>query len=156
MREERGYTYGMRAGFRPLRGTGLCRVSGAVRADATGLALATLREVLDIRGEDLTEAEVRHAADFVAKTAPGRYSTADAIAGELVRLALDGLGAEFVTDTVETARTMTREKAAAAWDGVVAGPEWTTVVVGDAERHLPDVERLGPVRRIADQVLPAP
>ncbi|MGB7447962.1 MAG: pitrilysin family protein [Ornithinimicrobium sp.] len=151
LREERGYTYGMRAGFRPRGEGGVCSVSGSVRADATAQALATLREVVDIRGEDLTEAEVQHAADFVAKTAPGRYSTADAIASDVARLALDGLGPDFVTGTVETSRTMTRAKAAAAWDDVADGPGWTTVVVGDAAKHLGAVEQLGPVR-----LVPAP
>ncbi|WP_324100521.1 M16 family metallopeptidase [Ornithinimicrobium sp.] len=146
LREERGYTYGMRAGFRPRRDGGVCHVSGSVRAEATAEALAALREVLDVSGEGLSEQEVRHAADFVAKTAPGRYSTADSVANELVRLALDDLGPEFVTGTVETSRTLTRQAAAAAWDEVAGGPGWTTVVVGDAERHLTALERLGPVR----------
>jgi len=148
LREERGYTYGMRAGFRPRRRTGVCAVSGAVRADATAPALATLREVLDVRGPELTEREVRQAADFVAKTAPGRYSTADAMASEVVRLALDGLGPDFVTATVETSRTLTREAAAEAWEAVATGPAWTTIVVADADQHRAALEELGPVQLV--------
>ncbi len=143
LREEKGYTYGMRATFRPRRDSGVCSVSGAVRADATAPALAELMEVLSLQGSDLTEREVRHGADFVAKTAPGRYGTADTIASEVVRLALDDLDVDFVTATLETARSLTREQAGSAWDEVCAGPGWTTIVVADADTHLRPVEELG-------------
>ncbi len=133
----------MRATFRPRRGSGVCSVSGAVRADATAPALAELMKVLALRGSDLTEREVRHGADFVAKTAPGRYSTADMIASEVVRLALDDLDVEFVTTTLETARSLSRDQAGSAWDEVCSGPGWTTVVVADAETHRAPLEALG-------------
>ncbi len=143
LREERGYTYGMRAGFTPRKASGVCSVSGAVRADATAPALEALMEVLALTGSDLTDTEVRHGADFIAKTAPGRYSTADTIASEVIRLAMDGLDAEFVTETVAGARSLTRDQAAAAWDEVRSGPGWTTVVVADAGAHLKSVQALG-------------
>ena len=100
-------------------------------------------EVLAIGGDDLTEPEVRHGADFVAKTAPGRYSTADTIASEVLRLAMDGLDADFVTHTVAGARSLTLDQAAEAWDEVRRGPDWTTVVVADAAAHLDSVRALG-------------
>lgn len=143
LREERGYTYGMRAGFTPRRASGVCSVSGAVRSEATAPALEALMEVLALTGSDLTDAEVRHGADFIAKTAPGRYSTADTIASEVIRLAMDGLDATFVTETVAGARVLTRDQAAAAWDEVRRGPEWTTVVVADAAAHLDSIRGLG-------------
>ncbi len=144
LREERGYTYGMRVGFSPRRSGGVCVVSGAVRADATVPALQALCEVLAMTGDDLGEAEVRHGADFVARTAPGRYATAPAVAEQVTRLALDDLDVDSVDDTLAQALGLTREAAAAAWEEVRAGPGWTVVVVGDSE-HAPvaDLERLG-------------
>jgi zinc protease len=143
MREQRGYTYGIRAGFRPRRRGGICVVSGAVRADATVEALTALGEVLALTGADLTDAEVRHAADFVGKTAPGRFATADAVADEVVRLALDDLDVDTVTRTLEQVRTLTRPQVAAAWDEVREGPGWTTVVVADACRHAEGLASTG-------------
>lgn len=144
LREERGYTYGMRVGFRPRRSGGVCVVSGAVRADATMPALQALSEVLAVTGEDLGEAEVRHAADFVARTAPGRYATAAAVAGQVTQLALDDLDVDSVDDTLAQALGLTRDAAAAAWEEVRGGPGWSLVVVGDSE-HTPmaDLEALG-------------
>ncbi|MGB5952975.1 MAG: pitrilysin family protein [Ornithinimicrobium sp.] len=143
MREERGYTYGMHAAFRPRRSTGVCSVGGAVRAEATVDALATLIEVLSFSGDDLSAAEVQHAANYVAKTAPGRYSSADGIADELIRLSLDGLGSDFVTDTLATARRVDLQAASVAWDSVRSGPDWTIVVVADADEHADGLRALG-------------
>jgi zinc protease len=143
LREGLGYTYGIRAGFRPRRSGGLCVVSGAVRADATVQAVAALQEVLSFTGDDLTDDEVRHAADFVAKTAPGRYATSDAVADQVVRLGLDGLDVDTVTSTVEQVRTLDRSRVAAAWDEVRAGPPWTLVVVGDATLHAEGLATTG-------------
>ncbi|MGB3687060.1 MAG: pitrilysin family protein [Ornithinimicrobium sp.] len=143
MREQRGYTYGMHAAFRPRGETGVCSVGGSVRAEVTAEALGTLIGLLSFTGDDLTEDEVRHAADFVAKTAPGRYSTADAIADELIRLSLDGLDADFVTANLATARGVEVSAVAAAWEDVRAGPDWTIVIVGDATAHTEPLRALG-------------
>ncbi|WP_151526888.1 M16 family metallopeptidase [Serinicoccus kebangsaanensis] len=157
LREERGYTYGMRLGFRPRRRGGQCMVGGAVRADATLPALQETLRILAVPGEDLTAREVREAADFVAMTAPGRYLTADTVADELVSLLDDGLQPSVVTRTLQELRGLTVEQAAGAWDEVRDGPGWTVVVVGDPEATrgvaasdlgpVESVEGAGPARQ---------
>ena len=147
LREERGYTYGVRAGFRPRAVGGLCVAGGSVRADATVPAVAELLEILGTPGAELTEQEVRAAADFVARTAPGRYLTADAVADEIVSLVSDGLEPDTVTRTLADLQELTAQRVAAAWDEVRCGPGWTVVAVGDPG-HLDGLADLGlgPVR----------
>lgn len=142
LREERGYTYGMHAGFRPRSRGGLFLVNGSVRADATVPALDSLLSLLAMPGSDLTDGEVREAANFVAQTAPGRYATADVLAGEAIGLAMDGLGTDFVTRTLTQVREMDAETAGAAWDAHVDG-RWTVIAVGDAASHAAAIEALG-------------
>ena len=144
LREQHGYTYGMRVGFRPRRTGGICVVSGAVRAEVTTPALQALSDVLSLTGGDLGVAEVRHAADFVACTAPGRYATADAVADQVIRLALDDLDVDSVDATLAQVSRLTRDEADAAWEQVRTGPEWTVVVVGDAGQvRVSELEALG-------------
>lgn len=147
LREQRGYTYGLRAGFRPRTQGGLAVVGGSVRAGATVPALGELLQILDVPGEELTEREVREAADYLVMTAPGRYLTADAVADELVSLMSDGLPVDTVTRTLDDLRGLGTERVAAAWDEVRTGPGWTVVAVGDPE-HAPGLGELGlgPVR----------
>ncbi|HLS40296.1 MAG TPA: pitrilysin family protein [Ornithinicoccus sp.] len=141
LREQRGYTYGFTAGFRPRASGGLFVASGSVRSDATATALADLLEVLAMRGSDLTRTEVRQAGRFIAHTAPARYATADVVAAEAMGLALDGFTPEFVTANLEQVRTLHLEDAAAAWDAWADQP-WTIVLVGDPA-HAAEVEALG-------------
>jgi zinc protease len=141
LREERGFTYGFSAGFRPRARGGLFLAAGAVRADATAAAVRDLMDVLSLRGADLTEEEIRQAGRFLARTAPGRYATADVVAAEAMGLAMDGLGTDFVTTTIEQVSTLGPARAAAAWDAWSEEP-WTIVLVGDAERYAADVEAL--------------
>lgn len=158
LREERGYTYGMRLGFRPRQVGGQCVVGGAVRADATVPALRETLRILDTPGAELAEQEVREAADFVAMTAPGRYLTADSVADELVSLAGDGLDPGTVTRTLQQVRELTPAQAAQAWEEVRTGPAWTVVLVGDPEQvqELQDADDLGPVRVVDPEVSPRP
>lgn len=150
LREERGYTYGVRAGFRPRARGGLCVAGGAVRADASVPALTELLAILDTPGRELTAEEVASSANFLARTAPGRYATADAVADELVSLVGDRLPLDTVTRTLEDLRGLDRDRVAEAWDEVRTGPGWTVVAVGDPD-HLVGLEDLGlgPVRVVS-------
>jgi predicted Zn-dependent peptidase len=141
LREERGYTYGIRAGFRPRSRGGLFTALGSVRGEVTAEAVGALLEILDLQGADLTDAEIAHAARFQARTAPGRYATCEAVAGEAVSLAMDGLEVDFVTRTLHQVRTLDPSVARQAWDRHRGAP-WTVVLVGDAQ-HADSVRALG-------------
>ena len=136
LREQKGYTYGIRSAFRPRVAGGSFVTSGSVRADATGDALRLLVDILDGARDGFTEAELRSGADFIAKTAPGRYATADAVADESVALALEGLAPDFTTTNLAAVRSLTLEDLDAAYRRVVTG-EWSIVLVGDAATVVP-------------------
>jgi predicted Zn-dependent peptidase len=152
LREEKGYTYGIRSSFRPRRRGGVFLTSGSVRADSTAESLRLLVEILESGREGFTDKEVRSGVDFISKTAPGRYATADSIADEAVGMALDGRTTAFTTDNLRDLATVDRGRveeayarfAAAAGIGTgVPGAGWTIIMVGDAAVHLPAIEALG-------------
>ena len=152
LREEKGYTYGIRSSFRPRRRGGVFLTSGSVRADSTAESLRLLVEILESGREGFRDKEVRSGVDFISKTAPGRYATADAIADEAVSMALDGRTTEFTTANLRDLATVDRDRVQAAYDrfargaGVgdgTPGAGWTIVMTGDAEAHLKDLEALG-------------
>ena len=80
LREDKGYTYGIRSTFRPRRRGGVFITAGSVRSEVTGDALRLLLDVLEHGREGFTQDEVDHAAQFLVLTAPSRYATADTIA----------------------------------------------------------------------------
>lgn len=142
LREDKGYTYGIRAGFRPRQVGSAFTVSGSVRADSTVDSLRLLSQILTGVGEGFTEAETRAGVDFMTLTAPGRYDTADAIADETSGLAGDNLPLSFTSDMIAAMRRLTAADLDAAWRDHVR-PEWTIVVVGDAALYRDEVEELG-------------
>ena len=141
LREEKGYTYGIRSVFRPRRVNGLFLTSGSVRADATVESVRLLLELLGSGRDGFTAEEVRAGIDFISKTAPGRYATADAVADEAVTMAIDGLTTDFTTQTLDAMRALDPDQLTAAYREWVHG-EWTVVVVGDATAYADGVRAL--------------
>lgn len=142
LREQKGFTYGIRSAFRPRRREGLFVTSGSVRADSTVEALGTLVEILGTARSGFTEQEVRSGVDFVSLTAPARYATADAVADEAVTMALDGLDTQFTTENLTRIRELEVADLDAAYRAAVDGA-WTVVVVGDASEHAEGIRGLG-------------
>ena len=137
LREEKGFTYGMRSAFRPRVRGGTFLTSGSVRADVTGESLRLLLGILDGARDGFTEEEARSGMDFLAKTAPGRYATADAVADEAAALAVEGLGLTSRPRPFDATRRLTAADLGAAYRLVVEPGAWTVIVVGDAAR-IPD------------------
>ena len=131
LREEKGYTYGIRSSFRPRVAGGSFVTSGSVRSEVTGEAVEILLGILDGAREGFTDAEVRSGVDYVGKTAPGRYATADAVADETAALALEALPLDFTTRNLRAVAELGRDDLDEAYRRVATG-EWTVVLVGDA------------------------
>ncbi|WP_370893579.1 M16 family metallopeptidase [Janibacter sp. GXQ6167] len=148
LREEKGYTYGVRALFRPRQVGGMLIISGSVRADATAESVSLLTEIVAGMEGGVTEAEARAGIDFATLTAPGRYETADAIADEAIALAADGLPLTFTSDNVAAMRALTVADLDEAWRREVT-EGWTVVVVGDAASVADGLRELGEVTIIS-------
>jgi zinc protease len=142
LREDKGYTYGIRAAFRPRARGGSFVTAGSVRADATVDALRLLVEILDKAREGFSDSEIRSGVDYVVQTAPGRYATADAVADEASALAIEGLPLDFQTTTLAAMRELDDAALTTAYTNVVTG-EWVVVVVGDAASLREGIEGLG-------------
>jgi zinc protease len=142
LREDKGFTYGIRSGFRPRRLGGMFLTSGSVRADSTVEALGLLLDILDKAREGFTQEETQAGVDFIGRTAPGRYATADAVADEAAGLSLEELSTEFTTANLRDLADVEAQTLAAAYDRYVTGA-WTVVVVGDATLYAEGVRGLG-------------
>jgi zinc protease len=142
LREEKGYTYGVRSGIRPRRAGGLFLTSGSVRADATAESLRILASILAPGNVAFSEEELRSGVDFIAGIAPGRFATAGAIGDEAASLLMDRLPLDFTTRTRAATLALTTQDLDAAY-AALAPPTWCVVVVGDAALYAEDVRTLG-------------
>lgn len=84
LREEKGYTYGASAGFDLRRGAGPFAARAAVNTEATVPAIQdTLAELERIREEEVSDAELRAARDYLIGVFPLRFETPGPVAGAL-------------------------------------------------------------------------
>ncbi|MCM2422088.1 insulinase family protein [Streptomyces sp. RKAG337] len=158
LREEKGYTYGVRAFGQVLlstpEGTGasLLAISGSVATEVTGPALADAWQVVrTLAAEGLTDDERDVAVQNLVGVAPLRYETAAAVAGTLADQVEQFLPDDFQAQMyARLARTGTVEATAAV---VSAFPldRMVVVLVGDASAIEGPVTELGlgPVKVIA-------
>ncbi|SOE31028.1 M16 family metallopeptidase [Streptomyces sp. OK228] len=150
LREEKGYTYGVRAFGQVLRaapdGTGIAMlaISGSVDTPNTGPALDDLWKVLrTLAAEGLTDAERDVAVQNLVGVAPLKFETAAAVAGTLADQIEQYLPDDYqATLYQQLAATGTVEATAAA---VSAFPvdRLVTVLVGDAAQIQEPVKALG-------------
>ncbi|MFC9846888.1 M16 family metallopeptidase [Streptomyces sp. NPDC060223] len=150
LREEKGYTYGVRAFGQVLRsapdGTGISMlaISGSVDTPNTGPALDDLWKVLrTLAAEGLTDAERDVAVQNLVGVAPLKFETAAAVAGTLADQVEQHLPDDYqATLYRQLAATGTVEATAAA---VSAFPvdRLVTVLVGDAAQIEEPVKALG-------------
>lgn len=143
LREEKGYTYGIRGAYRSRRRGGHVVVAGAVRGDVAVESLGLLHGILDRSADGFTDAEVASAVDFLSRTAPGRYATADTVADEVAALALHDLPWDFTSAYLAAVTRLDAEAVSAAhrrWlaPGMAAR---TSIVVGDAADLEPALRR---------------
>jgi len=152
LREEKGYTYGVRAFEQVLRspspdGTGglsALAISGSVDTASTGPALGDLWTVLrTLAADGLTDAERDMAVQNLVGVAPLEYESAASVAGTLADQVEEHLPDGYQAQLyARLAQTSTSEATAAA---VSAFPEHrlVTILVGDASEIRDPVQALG-------------
>ncbi|MGW4493603.1 M16 family metallopeptidase [Streptomyces sp. NPDC004376] len=150
LREEKGYTYGVRAFGQVLRssadGTGasMLAISGSVDTPNTGPALADLWTVLNtLAAEGLTDAERDVAVQNLVGVAPLKYETAAAVAGTLADQVEQHLADDYQAELYRRLAATGTVEATAAVVNAFPADRLVTVLVGDAAQIKEPVEALG-------------
>ncbi|MER8009809.1 pitrilysin family protein [Streptomyces sp. NPDC094149] len=150
LREEKGYTYGVRAFGQVLRsaadGTGasMLAISGSVDTPNTGPALDDLWKVLRTLAEGgLTDAEVDVAVQNLVGVAPLKYETAAAVASTLADQVEQHLPDDYQATLYQQLAATGTVEATAAVVNAFPVDRLVTVLVGDAAQIKEPVEALG-------------
>lgn len=133
LREEKGYTYGIRASFSPYSRGGVFSVSGSVRTEVTGDALSDALRILATAREGFTDLEVADAAGYLTRMAPLRYETASDITSQTASNVANGVGIDFVDRHQAALAAVTPAGAVQAYSRSVALDGLTVIAVGDAD-----------------------
>jgi predicted Zn-dependent peptidase len=134
LREEKGYTYGIRTRMLPYRRGGLVQLaSGSVHTEVTADALTDALAIMrDFAASGPTPAERDAAVDYLAGVRPLTLETPRALVGEVSRNLHDDLPAEHTDTEVTRLRDVSRDEVAAAAATHLRTEDLVVVVVGDA------------------------
>jgi len=148
LRERRGFTYGVRSSFAPRRGPGPFAVSTAVENAVTGAAVGEIhREIEDLVEGGPTRKEVEAATSYLAGVFPLRLETTGQIASRIAEMTVYDLPDDYYRSYRDRVGEVTVAHAARAARRHIRPAELCTVVVGDADDVVPQLEGLaiGPV-----------
>jgi predicted Zn-dependent peptidase len=143
LREDKGYTYGVRMNFMPLHVGGSFAVQGSFRTEVVADALSITRDLIGVGQTPFTAREVDEAVAYLTGVSPLRYATADGVADQAATQVLAGLPEDYVDRSLALLRSVTPESATAAYTSLVRPDDLSLVVVGDAERIADPLRALG-------------
>lgn len=150
IRDNEGLVYGISSGYDAKQYPGAFSVNLQTKTESAPVAIrAVLEEMVKLRAEGATEAELEAAKNYLAGSFPLRYETNSRLAPLLGMIELYGLGLTYFEDYPRNIRAVTlddvRRVAAARLD-----PErYALVVVGktdDIKSDLPSETTAGPSR----------
>ena len=144
LREEHGFTYGVRSRFLLRRGAGPWCVSAAVGTEVTADAVReAVSEITTLVAEGPTEEEVSAARDYLAGVFPLQLETTGQIASQIAELLIYDLPDDYYVDYRDRIRSVTLDEAREAARRCIRPDEMTVVVGGDLEEVGGPLEELG-------------
>lgn len=144
LREEHGFTYGVRSHFSFRRRGGSFSIGTAVQTEVTGAALSEAMEVFVRYAEEgPSEDELAHTRDYLAGIFPLRMETTEQLASRVSELLLFDLPDDHHHRYRERIRAVELDDARAALRAHLHPEQAAVVVAGDAEKILSEVEALG-------------
>lgn len=143
LREEKGYTYGVRADLRPSLRGGVFAVRTLVDHDVTVPALREAHRILsDFREQGLTAGERDDAVAGMLGSAPIAFQTPDRLLEQLAGQEQHDLPVDWLDRHRRAVAATTDDSVAEAFRALVPGT-LTTVLVGDAEVLEPQLADAG-------------
>ena len=145
LREQKGFTYGVRTGFNLRRGIGPFVMQTSVGTDVTSPALhEAWREIHDIATtRPATDQEVAQAFASVSKGYPRGFETAGQVARSVAQLALHGLPDSYFEQFVPKLSQVTAADVTSAAQRYLDPEKMTTVIVGDLDKITGSLPALG-------------
>ncbi len=145
LREDKGYTYGVRTGFDLRKGMGPFVLQTSVGTDVTVPALReALAELADIRGpRPVTADELALAKSSVSLGYPRGFETVQQIARSVAQLALHDLPDTYFEEFVPRLEAVTLQDVTTAAERYLDPAGMAVVVAGDVAAIGPSIGELG-------------
>lgn len=145
LRETKGWSYGVGSGIPTVDDRAQFIINAPVQADRTGESLASLisdvRDFLTTKGT--TAEELTRTTNGSIRELPGSFETSGALLGAMEDIVLNHRPDNYYTTLAARYRTMTAADFDKAARAEIDPARMTWVVVGDAAKVRPQLEKLG-------------
>lgn len=132
LREELGYTYGVRLGNTPFKQGGVAVIGGSFRTEVVVDTVSRIPGLIDVAATPLTDAEVADAQRYLNGVQPLQYATAAGVRSGAMALVAAGLEPAYVDAQRAALAAVTPETASAAATRFLRAADMSLVIVGDA------------------------
>ncbi|HVF94853.1 MAG TPA: insulinase family protein, partial [Sphingomonas sp.] len=145
LREDKHWSYGVRGAFNRNEFAAPYSISAPVQADQTGPSLAELRrEVGEFVGtKPMTQAEFDRAITGAVRSVAGQFETSGAVLGAMQQNDLYRRPDDYYATITQRYRALTLPGVQGAMKAAIQPATTTWVVVGDAAKVRPQLDRLG-------------
>jgi len=136
LREEKGFTYGARSGFRLYKNASIWLATTSVQADST---IDTIKEIMNVinemkRPDSLKEDEINKAKGYAVKKFPIDYETIDSIHSKVTEIAEYDLPLDSITKEYKKLKGISKEDIVKIINRYFNTDNITIIVVGDKKR----------------------
>ncbi len=144
LRQDKGYTYGVRTGFDLRRGLGPFVLQTSVQTEVTADAIReSLKEIDDLRARrPATSDEIALARASITRGYPRGFETAQQVARGVAQLALHGLPDSYFEEFVPRVESVTEADVSRVAAQYLDLARMVTLVVGDHDRVAPSLGAL--------------
>jgi zinc protease len=144
LREDKGYTYGVKSSFSGDKRSGVFLASAGVRANVTDLSLIEfMNELKKYRTKGITNEELNFTKMSIGQSEALKYETPVQKASFLKRIIIYNLDRSFVEEQNKVLKNITKEEVSAFAKQYLPLDKMSIVVVGDKKSILPGLLRLG-------------
>ena len=143
LREQRGYTYGIRSGFSGTGFPGPFQISSSVQSNVTLDALEAVKQIVEAHGPQFDEADLDATQSFLLRANARAFESPGAKLGILADMHDYGFPAGYVLEREQVVRDMTIERIQALAAEYLDPSRMVWLVVGDARTQKDQLGTLG-------------
>jgi len=145
LREDKGWSYGVYGQEAVMLHAVPYQISAPVQADRTGDSLAQLNKLLTefVTSKGVTQAERDRVITKSINQLPGEFETSGAVLGAMLNIDMLGKPDNYYETLAPEYRALDQAKLDAAARAALDPKGFTWIVVGDAAKVRPQLEKLG-------------
>lgn len=143
LREEKGYTYGVRSQFQYRSQPGPFSIAAGVRTDVTGPAVSeTFKEIRAMIAKPLTSKELSNARNSQVLSLPGQFETNASISASMANTYIYGLGLDYYSTLPQRFSSVTGKQVQQVVKKYLQPEKLIVIGVGDKAKIEPQLSKL--------------